>query len=129
MATDSVVKPGKALKGAIWIMALVLGASVALNAFLGFRFAKLRAVVERGAKDAELQAGVFVPPIHARGADGKQMLIDYSQASIPTILYFFSPGCDTCAANSDNFKSLAGSKSKEYRILALALSDEGLDEY
>jgi peroxiredoxin len=110
-------------------LGLLLGISIALNLFLGGKMVTLRNTVARGNRDAQLEIGVVVPPINAKTIDGNMAQIRFASGDGPTVLYFFSPGCDTCERNVANIKKLADLKRSEYKIIGLSLSDEGVEQY
>lgn len=115
-----------------WI-GLVLGAflviSVAVNLFLAWRSVQLTRALDRTKTEAQLEIGAAVPPIQARGMDGRIAYISYQKSDVPTVLYFFSPGCDTCERNVDNIKKLADQKRGEYKIIGLSLTEGDLEGY
>lgn len=110
-------------------LAVLLVLSLVFNAFLGWRVLRLRDSIATLEANAQLKVGATVPPIKARSLDGREALISFNGEERPTLLYFFSPGCDTCERNIPNIKSLAEQKSGDYKIIGLALSDEELGEY
>ena len=114
-----------------WMLAigLLLGVSIALNLFLGGKVIALRSAVANGNRDDQLEVGTLVQPINATAIDGHRTQINYAPGDVPTVLYFFSPTCDTCKRNVANVKRLADIKRSEYKIIGLSLSDEGLEQY
>src|SRR5215471_17881379 len=114
-----------------WILpiGLLLGISIALNLFLGGKVIALRSAVAKGNRDVQLEVGAMVPPINARAIDGHRTQIQFEPGEAPTVLYFFSPSCDTCERNVANIKRLADTKRSDYHIIGLSLSDEGLEQY
>jgi peroxiredoxin len=110
-------------------LGLLLGISIAFNLFLGGKVVTLRSAVAKGTRDAQLEVGAVVPPINVRTIDGLATQIKYGAGDVPTVLYFFSPGCDTCERNVPNIKRLADTKRSEYRVIGLSLSEESVEEY
>ena len=114
-----------------WMLSLglLLGISIALNIFLGGKVITLRSAVARENREAQLEVGAVVPPINVRTIDGHPTQIKFGGGDVPTVLYFFSPGCDTCERNVPNIKQLADIKKSEYKIIGLSLSEENLGDY
>jgi hypothetical protein len=110
-------------------LGLLLVTSLALNLFLGWKVVTLRRGVAKENLERQLEIGIVAPPIRVRGMDGSTALITYGRGDAPTVLYFFSPGCDTCERNVENIKRLANLKKHEYRIVGLSLSEDGLEQY
>lgn len=108
---------------------LLLVISLALNLFLGGKVVTLRSAVAREDREVQLEIGAGVPPIKARAMDGHTALIKYAASEMPTVLYFFSPGCDTCERNVENIKRLADLKRREYNFVGLSLLEEGVEKY
>lgn len=111
------------------IVFLLLITSLALNAFLGWRVLRLGESVNRLESKDQLAVGSMVPSIKARSLDGREGIIKFQGEERPTILYFFSPGCDSCERNVPNVKALAEQKVGEYRVLGISLSEDGLEQY
>jgi peroxiredoxin len=111
------------------LLGLLLATSIALNLFLGGKVVTLRSAVAKENRDGQLEVGAVVPPINARTIDGRMTQIKYGGVDMPTVLYFFSPGCDTCERNVANIKRLADLKRSEYKIIGLSLSEESVEEY
>src|SRR6266480_5398132 len=108
---------------------VLLVASVALNVVLARKlesYSKAQSIV---ASSRLLKIGANVPPITAKRLDGQREVISYQGANEPTVLYIFTPPCSWCARNMDNFKTLVGNESGQYRFIGLSLSEETLPEY
>lgn len=110
-------------------LGLLLAASIAVNLFLGWKVVTLRRAVARENREVQLEIGAAVPPIKATGMDGRTAQIKYVAGELPTVLYFFSPGCDTCERNVENIKKLAKLKRRDYNIVGLSLTEDDLKQY
>lgn len=108
---------------------LIVVTSLALNLFLGWKVVTLRRSIAREERDLQLEIGTPVPPIKAKTMDGQPSTITYIASEMPTVLYFFSPGCESCERNVEAIKKLTDRNRHEYKILGLALSDDGLGQY
>lgn len=113
----------------IWVLGISFGISIALNLFLGGKVITLRRAVAKVNLESPLEIGALVPPIKASTMTGQRTQINYVAGEPRTVLYFFSPGCDTCERNVEKIKRLADIKSHEYRIIGLSLTEEGLEQY
>jgi thioredoxin-related protein len=75
-----------------------------------------------------LKEGAPVPPISAYSmTSGKQEQIAYDVGR-PTLLYVFSPKCHWCEMNRAGIEALSRSAADRYRIVGLALTEDGLAE-
>jgi len=117
------------LRTAISIGVVVILASLALNAYLGWRLYRLGETLDHLKAAERLVVGAQVPEIKARSLDGRESIIEFQKDGRPTLLYFFSPGCETCERNVANIRMLAQQKGGQYRIIGFSLSDEGLESY
>lgn len=127
---DPKLKDGVKSPGPLALIAgLLLVSSIALNLFLGWKVVTLRRVVVSENREDQLQIGAAVPPIKAIAVDGNSALVKFGTGGIPTVLYFFSPGCDTCERNIENIKTLVTLKRHEYNFVGLSLSEDGLEQY
>jgi peroxiredoxin len=108
---------------------LVLVVSVTLNVVLASRVWSFAHFQSIRASERFLKIGARMSPITAKRLDGQQEVISYQATNEPTVLYIFTPPCSWCARNMDNFKTLLGKGSGQYRFIGLSLSAEGLAEY
>jgi len=108
---------------------LLLLTSVALNVVLARRVRTFRNEKSMEPRPLLLKAGATVPPITARGADGKIESLTYSSSDRPTVVYVFTPACIWCERNLDNLRTLIRMRGREYRFVGLSLSPEGLAQY
>jgi peroxiredoxin len=112
-----------------FVLAILLAASVGLNIFLGWRMSRLSSVADAASRQSQLEVGGFVPSITGRAIDGRRVVVSYGERDLPTILYFFSPGCETCERNIQNIKKLVDTKKGEYNIVGVSLVEDGLSDY
>ena len=108
-------------------VALLLIASLSLNILLGRRLRQLAILLP--SQQSPLEVGVAVPPIVAKGLDGRDQTITYIGSGRLTVLYVFTPQCAWCARNLDNLKALLKSKGAQERFVGLSLSQPGLADY
>jgi peroxiredoxin len=107
----------------------LLVASVVLNLMLAKRVKSLNQTIALRKSEQLLQEGAMVPPIQAKTVDGGAAVIRFDSASVPTVLYVFTPPCGWCARNSAVVKALAEGLNGRYRVLGLSLSSDGLQKY
>jgi peroxiredoxin len=103
--------------------------SVTLNVLLSHRVRSLTNARSVKSVENQLKIGTTLPPITAKRMGGQQEVIYYQGTNQPTVLYVFTPPCSWCARNMDNFTTLLGKVSDEYRFVGLSLSEDGLAEY
>jgi peroxiredoxin len=103
--------------------------SVFLNLFLARKAKSLRSALLRVKAEDSLLAGTSLPPIAAKGLDGRSATISYGPDELPTILYVFTPTCGWCTKNIQNIKALAERTKGKYRVIGLSLSSDNLQEY
>ena len=70
-----------------------------------------------------------MPPMVAKGLDGRSETIAYTGSDRPTVLYIFTPQCGWCTRNMDNLKALLKAKGQDNRFIGLSLSPVGLTDY
>jgi hypothetical protein len=75
------------------------------------------------------QVGAAALPIEVMDLRGTRHVIAYSDSSLPTVLYVFSPSCHWCAQNVSNLKSLGAAVSDKYRFVGISLTTQGLKEH
>jgi hypothetical protein len=62
--------------------------------------------------------------------DGQQPIrIDYSEVSVPTLLYLMLPTCGYCKVNLPNMKALLAQAEGRYRMLIVSAVATGVEEY
>jgi peroxiredoxin len=103
--------------------------SVMINVLLARKASSLTSAILTLKSEGRLAIGAIAPPIALQELDGKSVTISFSQSTVPTVLYVFSPQCTWCTRNLQNIRSLASSIQGKYRILGLSLSSSQLDEY
>ena len=109
-------------------IAVALVISVGLNVALAHRLR--RKFTTRSARSAEyqLKAGELVRPIEAKRLGGQTEILSFPETT-STVLYIFTPGCQWCARNLNNFKALYEAPSTAYHFVGVSLTDQGLSEY
>jgi hypothetical protein len=121
--------PKRSLRTGLAAVAVALAVSVTLNVLLAHRVRSMTYARSASMAEYQLKVGIAVPPIAVKQLDGQQELITYQGENQSTVLYVFTPPCSWCARNMDNFKTLLGKESGEYRFIALSLSENSLAEY
>ncbi len=110
------------------LLFLLLTASLGLNAVVAHRLRRLEATVGP-ARQPPLEVGASVPPIVAKGLDGRSDTITYAGSNRLTVLYVFTPQCVWCAKNMDNLQTLLRARAQDDRFIGLSLSEEGVADY
>ncbi len=110
------------------VLFLLVTASLGLNAVVAHRLRRLEATVGP-ARQPPLEVGASVPPIVAKGLDGRSDTIAYAGSTRLTVLYVFTPQCVWCARNLANLKTLLRAKAGDHRFLGLSLSEDGVADY
>jgi len=64
-----------------------------------------------------------------RSLSGKSVVVDYSRSAKPTVLYIFTPTCVWCRRNLRNLRELAKGISRQYTVVGVSLTREGLGDY
>ena len=102
----------------------LLVCSVSINLFLARKTNSLRSALLHVKAEDSLQVGTALPPIAAKGLDGRPATISYRSDELPTILYVFKPSCGWCTKNLQNIKALAERTKGKYRVIGLSLSSD-----
>ena len=105
---------------------ILFAASIALNFFL---IARVHQLTQKTSSHQLLTAGATVPSIEAQTVDGVPGKIDYASASVPTVLYVFTPQCGWCKRNLPDLHALAGQAGNKYRLIGISLTDRDLKQY
>jgi hypothetical protein len=71
----------------------------------------------------------FGASLRVADPNGKPHLIRFSDVSVPTILYVFTPACSWCARNKDNVQAMYAGTHGRFRMIGLSLTDAGLNDY
>jgi hypothetical protein len=103
--------------------------SVALNVALARRNKGLSVALLSVKAEQSLPIGSSLPPIEAFDLAHNLQVLKYEAVTSPTIFYVFSPQCGWCAKNASNLRILSERIKGRYRLIGLALSSAGLDEY
>lgn len=137
MSSDTNIRTFNFLKVRRWdrmnssqiVLISLLLCSVVINVMLAQRVGQLRGAMTHMKTEGRLVEGTSVPSIAALGLDNTPVTISYSESSLPTVLYIFTPGCSWCLKNLRNIKALAEHDCNEYRFIGLSLSEDNLREY
>jgi len=103
--------------------------SVALNVALARKNKGLSAALLSVKAEQSLPIGSSLPPIEAFDLAHHPQVVKYDDATSPTVFYVFSPQCGWCAKNASNLRILSERIKGRYRLIGLALSSAGVDEY
>ncbi len=100
--------------------------SVGLNILSARRISTLQ-------RHAESQSTVVkdatVPDIVGLDLAGSPTTLHYADASVPTVLYVFTPQCGWCKKNLPNLHSLINQAGSRYRVVGIALTRQDLISY
>jgi len=110
-------------------LVLLLLCSVVVNVLLAHRVSGLRNAIDEMKSEGRLQVGTNVPPIEGQSVDGASQTLNYADASVPTVLYVFTPQCGWCKKNIDNLRMLISNSGSSYRIVGVSLTRQDLKEY
>lgn len=111
------------------VLLLCLGLSLTLNVLLARRTGEQRRLIDRIRIENQPLQNQAVPPLVGTDVAGQPVSLTYSDTSQPTVLYVFSPGCGWCAKNHENTVALMEQLQTNFRIVGVALSSEGLEDY
>jgi hypothetical protein len=129
-ASSIIFKLGSYVKskriGLIIIMSVLLASSGVVNILLAREVSSLRLALQ---SRRELSVGDSVQPIVVHSLDGTPATITFSDHTLPTILYVFSPQCVWCTRNFDNIKAIENGLNGKYRFIGLSMSAVSLEEY
>jgi hypothetical protein len=106
-----------------------LGLSLALNVILARRSGQQRELVEQLRTQNQPLLNQVVPPLTGTDLTGQPLTITFSDTGEPTLLYIFEPDCGWCAENHGNAVALARQSQGKFRMIAVALSNENLEDY
>jgi hypothetical protein len=107
-----------------WIACLLLLASVAVNVVQSLRISSLRSRLEGLASEHDLRVGsIGLTP------EGKTQTLRFQEASLPTVLYVFTPQCGWCKKNLPNLHALIDGSRDRYRVVGISLSSQDLNAY
>lgn len=74
-----------------------------------------------------VHVGQRAEPIAVTALTGTPTWIRFDQG-VPTVLYYFSPGCQWCERNWDNVREVASQAHGRYRVIAIS-SDQSLAQF
>jgi peroxiredoxin len=126
MDTNATKRLGRAT---VWIASVLLLASVAVNVIQSYRISTLRSRLEALESEHELRIGSNVPDIIGLTPEGKTQTLHFQDASLPTVLYVFTPQCGWCKKNLPNPHALIDGSGDRYRLVGISLSRQDLQEY
>ena len=98
---------------------IVLFASVAINAS---QARKIRSLVDSPISGRS-RVGEVATPIIGVGRDGQPVSIDFIGGQA-TVLYFFSPTCESCERNWDSVKALAHASEGKFRLIGITAKSD-----
>jgi hypothetical protein len=112
----------------VWIAAVLLLTSVAVNVTQSHRISTLKSRLE-GLKAAhELQVGSKVPDIIGLTPDGQSQTLHFGQATVPTVLYVFTPQCGWCKKNLPDLHALIDASGSRYQLVGISLTTQDLKD-
>jgi peroxiredoxin len=113
----------------LYYIVALLGASLALNVYLGWNVKALRRTNTARTQESILAEGESVPPVQAKDLNNNPGSIVYNESGKPTVLYVFSPACQWCQRNLDNMKRLVDLRGSSHQFVGLSLVSENLQRY
>lgn len=121
--------PLREAKNASTFLLFLLGISLAINVYLGWRIKILNASVQ-AVKNVRMPIpGTKLASISVFSLDGAQTRFALDTGGQPTILYILSPTCSWCDANMENIRALSLATNQRYRILGVSIKNSGTKEY
>jgi hypothetical protein len=108
---------------------LLLIVACGVDILLAAKVKRLNATIEHLRREDQLLEGAKVPPIIGKALSGEETTIRFSESSVPTILYIFSPTCGWCHKNERNVRAITANTNGRFRLIGLSLSRDGLEEY
>lgn len=100
------------LSGALIVLLLI---SATLNVALATALQERKRGVAVG-----LDPGTELSPLAGVTPEGRDLVIDYSSDSRPTVLYYFSPACAWCERNWPNVRALTTATSDRFRWIGVS---------
>lgn len=107
----------------------VPAASLTINALQGRRIKQLQDLAESTSTSGELRPGTLLPKLNLRDSTGRDFVVDFGSARIPTVLYVLRPSCVWCERNAGSLSTLASQAGGRYRFLGISLSSDGLPQF
>jgi Thioredoxin-like len=107
----------------------LLALSGCVNMLLASKVSTLRAENSSLEEGKSLGVGAVVDQIQVSDFNNTAINITFSNQSLPTVLYLFSPQCIWCARNLNNIKALEVDLRNKYRFVGVSLSNKGVEEY
>lgn len=89
----------------------------------------LQSTQESFSQGRSLPRGAIAPVLDVLDLSGNRTQLLYEGTRQATVLYVFRPECYWCERNSLAVNSLAQQTSRNYRVIGLSLSDEGLADF
>jgi hypothetical protein len=86
-------------------------------------------MLETKSASAKLQEGDIAPVLSVLDQDDRQVLINYSDSNMPTVLYFLSAHCGWCDRNAANVAALVATSSNRYRFYPISRDKDNPAEY
>jgi len=77
----------------------------------------------------KLRAGADMKRLMVSDLNGNQTVLEFENATKPTILYVFRPACVWCERNAGALESLANAVAGSHRLIGLSLVADGTAEF
>ena len=100
--------------GALAVAFLLL--SVTVNVILTYQLSRARSAPQ----SQTFPKGERASTIALVATDGSRSNYEFSEARLPTLIYWFRPSCPWCEANLPNSEALARQADGRYRFLAVS---------
>lgn len=113
------------------LIASLLVLSTILNVFLAIEVTNLRSknTILSQSEEHQLLLGRNVPNLEIKDLEGKEVEVDFSKISSPSIVYLFSPDCIWCNRNLRNIRHLYENVKDKYNFIGLSISKDSASQY
>ncbi len=108
-----------------------LALSTVLNIVLAVEVVNLRSKnsVLSQTQEHQLLLGRKVPNLQVKSLEGHDVEVDFSEISLPSVVYVFSPDCVWCTRNLKNIKHLYEYSKEKYNFIGLSISKDSVSQY
>jgi hypothetical protein len=120
-SSDSNSNPSKGLPLSKILLGTILACSLLFNILLVRKIERLENNISFIKAEGQLVVGEQVQSFAAKDPWGQIAVLDYYHSTLPTVLYVFTPGCESCARNLSNIKALVSQTTARYRIVGISL--------